>query len=103
MPQKYRNRNTPFEIERGYSYNDKIKIKFPENYNLEELPANFKIDSEFGIYEYKFSLINQNEIVFNRLITINEGYYPKDKYEDYRLFREQIAKNENIKVVIKIN
>jgi hypothetical protein len=103
IPQKYRNRNTPFEIERGYSYEDLITIKFPENYSLEELPSNININSEFGLYDCKFLSNTKNEISYKRSIVIKEGYYSKDKYESYRLFREQIAKNESIKVVLKTN
>lgn len=103
IPQKYRNRNTPFEIDRGYSYEDIITIKYPESYSLEELPSNITISSEFGLYACSFLSNHKNEITYSRNIVINEGYYSKDKYENYRLFREQIAKNENIKVVLKIN
>ncbi|WP_339887679.1 DUF3857 domain-containing protein [uncultured Flavobacterium sp.] len=103
IPQKYRNRNTPFEIERGYSYEDIITIKFPENYSLEELPSNINVNSEFGLYNSEFLSNSKNEISYKRSIVINEGYYSKDKYESYRLFREQIAKNESIKVVLKTN
>jgi hypothetical protein len=103
IPQKYRNRNAPFEIERGYSYEDVIAIKFPESYSLEELPSNININSEFGLYDCKFLSNTKNEISYKRSIVIKEGYYSKDKYESYRLFREQIAKNESIKVVLKTN
>lgn len=103
IPQKYRNRNTPFEIERGYSNEDIITIKFPENYTLEELPSNLKIESEFGTYECKFLSNIKNELSYSRTIVINEGFYSKEKYESYRLFREEIAKYESIKVVFKTN
>lgn len=103
IPQKYKNRNTPFEIERGYSFEDIITIKFPDNYSLEELPVNIKIDTEFGKYDCTFLTNMKNEISYKRIVVINEGYYSKEKYENYRLFREQIAKNENIKMVLKTN
>jgi hypothetical protein len=67
------------------------------------LPSNLKIESEFGTYECKFLSNIKNELSYSRTIVINEGYYSKEKYESYRLFREQIAKNESIKVVLKTN
>lgn len=101
-PQKYKIRNTPFEIDRGYSYVDEITIKIPENYNIEDIPTDIELKSEFGSYNCNL-ISNNNQIIYKRTIVIYEGYYPKEKYENYRLFRDQISKNENMKVVLKIN
>ena len=45
-------------------------------------------------------LQNSSKILYKRSLTINKGTYDKSEYENYRKFREQIAKADNSKIVL---
>lgn len=100
IPQKYKQRKNPFEIERGYQYLDELEITIPEGYKIEAMSEGFELDSKFGKYK---STLEQKEskLIFHRSFLLQKGYYPNTEYNDYRNFREQIAKFENIKIVLK--
>lgn len=100
IPNKYRNRRNDFEIKRGYKDLDDIEISLPKGYEIEFLPENLKIETKFGSYTIDIIKAEKNKIIFKRILTINKGNYTKEEYEEYRLFREQIAKNDNSKIVL---
>lgn len=99
VPKKYSDRKTPFEVERGYSFEDEVVLQIPDNLIIESLPKEQKIESVFGAYNSSFELIN-NQMILKRKIVIKEGFYSADQYENYRKFREQIARNENSKILL---
>ena len=101
VPKKYNDRKLPFEVDRGYFYEDEVVLQIPNHLKLDSLPSEQKIENEFGAYFSSYELLN-NEILFRRKILIKEGLYSADKYENYRKFREQIARNENSKVLLII-
>ncbi len=99
-PKKYRNRENPFIIDRGYINEDEYEIMLPEGYKTDAIPGIVKYDSKFGSYEMEIKLLDQNKIVYKRKITINDGQFNSFEYDEYRLFREQIARHENSKIVL---
>jgi len=99
VPQKYRKRNNPFEVERGYQYVDNLEIELPQGYTIEAMSEGYEANSEFGTY--KSTLVQkEGKLFFSRSFLLNKGYYSKDQYSNYRDFREQIAKFENLKIVL---
>ena len=99
VPKKYNERKESFEIERGYCIEDKVVVDLQGKFNFESLPKNLKIQNEFGDYDCKVELLN-NEIHLTRKLLIKQGLYSAEKYESYRKFREQIARNENSKILL---
>jgi len=99
VPKKYKDRKIPFEIERGFCYEDESIIIIPNNFKVDALPSEQNLKNEFGSYEYKIELKN-NELVYKRKFLIKKGYYSPDQYETYRKFREQVARSENSKVLL---
>ncbi|MFN7044966.1 MAG: DUF3857 domain-containing protein [Flavobacterium sp.] len=99
VPKKYSDRKIPFEVERGYCYEDEVVLQIPENLIIDSLPKEQKIESVFGAYDLSFEIIN-NQMILKRKILIKEGFYSADQYENYRKFREQIARNENSKILL---
>ena len=99
IPEKYKNRSNPFEIERGYQYIDEIEIEIPKGYKIETKTNEFEINTKFGNYKSKLENYN-NTLIFKRSFILKKGYYLKGDYNSYRDFREQIAKKENIKTVL---
>jgi hypothetical protein len=100
VPKKYRAREFPFEIERGYSTEEDIEITLPEGYVLEAKPNGTELETEFGYYKIEFNTISPNKLQCKRKLIIKKGFYDKSKYESYRKFKETIAKTDNSKAVI---
>lgn len=98
IPQRYRNRKQPFEIQRGYTDIDIIQINIPENFKIEALPDNITIENKFGTYKFEI-LTNNNLINYKRTLIIKQGFYDKSEYENYRQFIEQIVKHDNSKIL----
>ena len=101
VPDRYRNRKLPLEIQRGYLDEDEYEISLPIEYNIESLPVKKVIDSEFGSYQVNYEYNEEkNVILYNRSLLIKEGNYPKEKYKDYRNFRKEVSSIDNAKVVL---
>ncbi|MVO09091.1 DUF3857 domain-containing protein [Flavobacterium sp. TP390] len=100
IPDKYRNRKNDFEIDRGYYDSDAIEITLPNDYEIEFLPDQVDLTTEFGTYSISIEKKAHNLLYYKRDLTIYSGGFPKDSYEAYRKFREQIAKNDNLKLVL---
>ena len=103
VPQRYRKRTNPFEIERGFYDYDEITIDLPSGFVIEAKPENFEVKSKFGIYKAEYIAVNETQLIYKRTFQSNSGYFEKDDYEKFREFREQIMKNDNAKMVIVKN
>lgn len=101
VPNRYRSRKFPFEITRGYLDEDSHLIKLPEEYKIEDIPEGFIEENEFGHYKVSFELQKDSHaILYKRSLLIKNGFYPKEKYGDYRSFRKMTAKMDNSQIVL---
>jgi hypothetical protein len=92
-------RKLPFE--NSFPYQDDYSIEFdiPVGYKLSEIPKNEEIKSEFGTYSISF--INElGKLQVHRILTINRGTYPKEKYQNYVDFRKKTSSFDSTKVLI---
>ena len=103
IPQRYRSRTHPFEISRGFADYDEITIAIPEGYTIEAKPNNIDLKDKFGEYKSEYVPINSKEMLYKRTLVINPGYFEPKEYENYRKFREAIAKADNAKMVLVKN
>lgn len=101
IPRRQRNRQLPFIIENGYIDEDNYSITIPEGFEIGILPESIEIKTQFGEYKRAFEKINESTISCKITRSINEGNYPKEKYNDYRSFRKQIAKESNLRLILK--
>jgi len=95
IPQRYRNRKNPIEIERGFYDEDEIEINLPQGFTLSAKSENLVIDEKFGTYKIELTIVNSNKLILKRSLLINKGFYEKTEYENFRKFKEQIAKADN--------
>ncbi len=97
---RIRNRKTPMEIQRGYLDTDEIEVVLPSEFMIEFLPNNFELNTKFG--EYKTEIIKKegNNLIYKRSLFIKKGLYSNKEYDEYRLFMEQISKNDNAKIIL---
>ncbi len=100
VPKKYKTREFPFQMQRGYTSEEEIEITIPEGYSVEAKPNGIEQETEFGYYKIEFNTISPNKILCKRKLVIKKGFYDKSKYESYRKFRETIAKTDNSRIVI---
>ncbi|PJJ10721.1 uncharacterized protein DUF3858 [Flavobacterium sp. 1] len=97
---RIRNRKNPLEIQRGSVDVDEIEIAIPANFSIEFLPANVEINGKFG--EYKTEIIKKDNvtIVYKRKFFLKKGLYTNKEYDEFRLFMEQISRNDNAKIIL---
>lgn len=97
---RIRNRKNPFEIQRGYLDVDEVEVMLPLGFAIEFLPSNFELNSKFG--EYKAEIIKKDatHLVYKRTLFIHKGFYPNTEYDQYRLFMEQVSRNDNAKIIL---
>jgi hypothetical protein len=100
VPQRYRDRKSPFEISRGFYDTDEVTIDLPAGFTVEAKPENLSIKDKFGEYKAEYEMVTENKMIFKRTLLVNQGYYDSKDYENYRLFREKVAKNDNAKLVL---
>ncbi|WP_291128121.1 DUF3857 domain-containing protein [Flavobacterium sp. UBA7682] len=100
VPKRYRTREFPFQMDRGYTNEAEIEITIPDGFIIEAKPDGITLDTEFGYYKIEFIAETANKIICKRKMVLKKGFYDKSKYESYRKFRETLAKNDNSKIVI---
>lgn len=100
VPQKYRSRKNPFEIARGFHDTDEVTIDLPEGFTIEAKPDNIVVTDKFGEYRAEYEVVGEHKMLFKRSLLVNPGFYDSKEYENYRLFREKVARNDNAKLVL---
>lgn len=100
VPPRYEDRKSSFQISRGFLYEDQITVHLPEGYAVESLPEKVALDTEFGHYRATLAVKNNATLVYTKNFFVKAGKYPKEKYVAFREFREQIAQNENRKILL---
>lgn len=97
---RIRNRKNPFEISRGYFDIDEIAVALPTGFNIESLPNNFELNTKFGEYKTEIIKKDNSNLIYKRSIFIKKGLYKNTEYDEYRLFLEQISRNDNAKIIL---
>jgi hypothetical protein len=97
---RIRNRKNPFEIQRGFSDVDEITIVLPHEFTVEFLPNNYELKTKFGAYNTEFVKKDNGSILYKRSLFINKGMYSNTEYDEYRLFIEQVSRNDNAKTIL---
>ena len=97
---RIRNRKSPFEIQRGSVDIDEIEIALPANFSIEFLPGNVEINGKFGDYKTEIVKKDNNNIIYKRKFFLKKGLYTNKEYDEFRIFMEQISRNDNAKIVL---
>lgn len=100
---KIRNRKNPFQIQRGYLDSDEIEINLPTGFAIEFLPSNFELKGKFGEYKTEIIKKENNKLLYKRSMFLNKGKYSNKEYDEYRLFMEQVSRNDNAKIILTKN
>lgn len=92
-------RELPFEVRQSFEDNYSVSFTIPTTYKIDEIPDNISYNSEFGSYQMKIEKIG-NEVKVSRVITVNKGLFPKEKYNEYIKFRKKANNLDNSKILI---
>jgi transglutaminase-like putative cysteine protease len=101
VPQKVNSRKTPFEIRKSFKDVDQYKIQLPENYKVTDLPASVTVETDFGNYSFSIEKETEQILVYKRSVIVYNGIYPKEKYEEYRKFRKDLKKYDEMKILLQ--
>ncbi|MFY7672019.1 DUF3857 domain-containing protein [Tenacibaculum sp. MEBiC06402] len=101
VPKRYRTRNHPLQIKRGYKDVDNFTFTIPEGYKITTLPAKVEISTKFGSYFMEIKKVDEKTISYHKTLLIKEGTYPKEDYKLYRKFRKRIAKQEGLRIALQ--
>ncbi|MFH6934521.1 DUF3857 domain-containing protein [Flavobacterium sp. FlaQc-30] len=100
---RIRNRKNPFQIQRGYLDTDEIEINLPTGFSIEFLPQNYELKGKFGEYKTEIIKKENNKLTYKRSMYLNHGKYSSKEYDEYRLFMEQVSRNDNAKIILTKN
>ncbi|GAA4297932.1 DUF3857 domain-containing transglutaminase family protein [Aestuariibaculum suncheonense] len=102
IPDKYKERNYPIKVKRGFVDEDEVKITLPEGYLVEALPEKVSIENKFGSYQIEF-VVKDEGVIYKRKLIMNDGEFPKEDYNDFRDFYIDISKYDNAKIALVKN
>ncbi len=97
---RIRNRKTPFEIARGSYDSDEISFQLPKGFVIEFIPKNFELNSKFGEYKTEIVKISNDSLIYKRTFFVKKGVYSNNEYEEFRLFMDQVSRNDSAKIIL---
>ena len=97
---RVRGRKMPFEIDRGFVDQDETIIKIPSDFNIEFLPPTVEVKSKFGNYKAELIKMDDTTLLYKRSLSINRGLYPKEEFDNYRQFLDDVSRNDNAKIIL---
>lgn len=98
IPKRYRNRQRPLEIERGFTDKDEFIFSLPQGYTLTSLPEGKKMANKFGVYSLSLEKIDDTTFKYKREFSLIKGIHSKEDYKAYRNFRKTVVKYDNLRI-----
>ncbi|MCB0491331.1 MAG: DUF3857 domain-containing protein [Cyclobacteriaceae bacterium] len=101
-PFKSETRKYPVDFGKGFEQISIMKMKIPNGYLVEELPAPMAVGLPERGGRYIYNIANSNgEIVLTSLLTISKGLYSQLEYPHLREFYNQIIAKQAEVIVLK--
>lgn len=101
VPPRMTDRKQDLEISYGYRDVDEIEIEIPESFVVDGLPEPVELKTRFGAYKVEFSLLESGNIQYLREVQIEKGVFPPSDYEEFREFRREISRMDQMKILIR--
>ena len=92
-------RKKDFQLKTPFIDTDTIYYYLTEGAEVEYLPEDVELNSEFGVYTATARL-EEGKIVYTRVLKKNSGRFPAEKYNEYVKFRQEISKLDKVKAVV---
>lgn len=100
LPPRYDKRTSGFSILRSTKNTETHEFLIPDNYDVEALPKNIKIESPFGSYQVVYEKQDRT-IFFTRTQIMLKGEHKAEDYEVYRSYQKEILKLDNQKILLQ--
>ena len=100
LPEAEKNRKLPLKIRRGYTFNDEIEILLPDGYTVEAAFEPIALTTQFGAYTAAVKEQGASKITYYRELILNEGVFPKEDYNKYVAFIQEVVKKDKSKIVL---
>jgi hypothetical protein len=100
IPKKIKNRKTDIYKSRNYLDIDSTCFEIPKGYEIESIPKNKSITSDFGSYEYTVKQ-DSNIVTYVRKVKYTEFRLPANRYEELRNFMKSKVRADKARLVIK--
>lgn len=98
---KNKDRRFPFEIRFGYTDELQWEMKIPAGYKISEDFEPKIYLNKFGDYMLNVKEDDQGNLIVYRKLTVKDGKYPKEEYNDYVNFKRKISSMDNSKILIE--
>jgi len=100
IPQKLKERKTDVVCRHASIDTDVIIYQIPESYEVEFLPENIDLTSEFGSYSATVS-VDKNTVTYIRTLKMNKGHFSTQAYNEMVRFYKKVADSDDMKLVLK--
>jgi hypothetical protein len=81
------------------AYDETVKIKLPEGFDVDEMPDAVEVNQSFGNYAAKCE-VKDGHLIFRRSLALKAGTIPVEQYASVRGFFERIRAVEQTPVVL---
>jgi len=81
------------------AYNETVRIKLPEGFDVDEMPDALEVNQPFGNYAAKCE-VKEGHLIFRRSLALRAGTIPVENYASVRNFFERIRSVEQTPVVL---
>lgn len=93
-------RHAPVRIEAG-SFSDHIRIEYPTEFAIDELPKPVALKASFGVYQEKVEAAGENAVAVDRSLELSDATIPVADYGPVRSFFEKVLEAEQSPVVLR--
>lgn len=84
---------------KAYSFTEKVSVKLPAGFDVDEMPDAVKLDAPFGSYQTTYD-VKDGELIFTRTLAQRAGSILAAQYQTVRSFFERIRAAEQAPVVL---
>jgi hypothetical protein len=91
-------RRHPVVLE-SQAFSETVRVKLPEGFEVDEIPAGFKLNSEFGDYTATYE-IKEGHLVFSRTLVQRAAVVPAARYKEVRDFFGRVRASEESPIVL---
>jgi len=87
-------------IQRAYTNIDTIIYHLPSGFQVQSLPKEISLNSDFGTYQSSISQ-NENIIIYIRKEQKYKGVFSKERYDEFRKYKNSIIKADKTSLVLE--
>jgi transglutaminase-like putative cysteine protease len=98
-PPAVKDRKQPVDLDYAFVDTDTISYRLPDSFAVEAMAAPVDIKTPFGRYEAS-ATFREGAVEYVRRLEMRGGLYPANLYEAYRQFRNDIARADNMQIVL---